>query len=82
VESALHSLPKPSDSGDGGWTNKNMAKLEKELGLVLIEQGDLLSASVLTSPSPRLVEAPQDEIRSREHSETTGGRPEELRDAS
>jgi hypothetical protein len=59
-----------------------MAELEKELGLALIEQGDLLSASVLTSPSPHSVEAPQDEIRSREHSETTGGRPEELRDAS
>ncbi|ESZ89590.1 hypothetical protein SBOR_10026 [Sclerotinia borealis F-4128] len=33
VESALHSLLKSSDSGDDGWTDKNMAELEKELGL-------------------------------------------------
>jgi hypothetical protein len=37
VESALHSLPKSSDSGDDGWTDENMADLEKELGLVLGE---------------------------------------------
>ena len=39
-------------------------------------------ASAPTSPSPRSVEAPQDQIQSRERSETTGSRPEELRDAS
>jgi hypothetical protein len=33
VESALHSLPKSSDSGDDGWIDENMAELEKELGL-------------------------------------------------
>jgi len=34
-----------------------------------------------TSPSPRSAEASQDEIQSRERSETNGSRPEELRDA-
>jgi hypothetical protein len=34
-----------------------------------------------TSPSPHPAKAPQDEIQSREYSETTGSRPEELRDA-
>jgi hypothetical protein len=29
VESALHSLPKPSDSSDNGWTDKNMAEVRK-----------------------------------------------------
>jgi hypothetical protein len=40
VESALHFLPRPSDGGGGDneWTNENMAKLEKELGLALAEQ--------------------------------------------
>ena len=33
----LHSLPKPSNSGDNRWTNKNIAKLEKELGVALEE---------------------------------------------
>jgi hypothetical protein len=33
VESALHPLPKSSDSGDDGWTDENMAELEKEPGL-------------------------------------------------
>jgi hypothetical protein len=37
VESALHSLPKSSDSGDNGWTDNSMAELEKELGLALKE---------------------------------------------
>jgi hypothetical protein len=58
VESMLYSLPKPSDSGDDGWTNENMAKLEKELGLALKEeQVKSLFASALTSPSPRSVKA-------------------------
>lgn len=35
VESALHSLPKSSDSGDDGWTDENMAELEKELAGLL-----------------------------------------------
>jgi hypothetical protein len=60
-----------------------MAELVKELGLVLEEeQAKSLFAGAHTSPSPRSVEAPQDEIQSRERSESTGGRPEELRDAS
>ena len=41
-----------------------------------------LSAGTPTLPSPRSVEAPQDQIQSRERSETTGGRLDELRDAS
>jgi hypothetical protein len=83
VEFALHSLPKPFDSGDDRWTNENMAELEKELGLALEEQQvESLSTSTPTPPSPRSVEALQDQIQSRERSETTGSRPEELRDAS
>jgi hypothetical protein len=59
-----------------------MAELEKELGLALKEQQvESSSAGTPTSPSPRSVEAPQDETQSRERSETTGSRPEELRDA-
>jgi len=81
VESAFHFLPKPSDSGDDGWTNESMAELEKELGLALEEeQVKSLFAGAPTS-SPLSVEA-QDEIQSRERSETTGGILEELRDAS
>jgi hypothetical protein len=38
VESAFHFLPKPSDSGDNGWTDESMAELEKELGLALEEE--------------------------------------------
>ncbi len=59
VESTLHSLPTPSDSSDNGWTDKNMAELEKELGLALEEQ-QVKSSSVgaPTSPSPCWVEAP------------------------
>ncbi|KAH8598540.1 hypothetical protein B0O99DRAFT_738770 [Bisporella sp. PMI_857] len=37
VGSALYSLPSP-DSGDDGWTDENMAELEKELGLALEEE--------------------------------------------
>jgi hypothetical protein len=37
VEFALYSLPKPFDSGDDGWTDKNMAELETALGLALEE---------------------------------------------
>jgi len=48
-----------------------MAELEKDLGLPLEEQQAESSSA----------EAPQDEIQSRERSETTGSRPEELRDA-
>jgi hypothetical protein len=58
VEFALHSLPKPSGSGDDKWTNESMAKLEKELGLALEEeQVKSPFAGGLTSPSPYLVEA-------------------------
>ena len=38
VEPALHSLPESSDNGDDGWTDENIAELEKELGLALGEQ--------------------------------------------
>jgi hypothetical protein len=58
VESTLHPLPKPLDSGNNGWTDDSMAKLEKELGLALEEQVKSLSPSALTSLSPRLVKAP------------------------
>jgi len=83
VESAFHFLPKPCDSGEDGWTDESMAELEKELGLALEEeQVKSLFAGAPSSLSPRSVEALQDEIQSRERSETTGGRQEELRDAS
>jgi hypothetical protein len=83
VESALYSLPKSSDSGDNGWTDENMAELEKELGLALGEQQvKSSSASIPTSSSPRSAETLQDEIQSRERSETTVSRPEKLRDVS
>ena len=83
MEFALYSLPKPSSSGDDGWTDENITELEKELGLAMEEQQvESLSAGTPTSPSPRSVDAPQDEIQSRERSETTDGRPEELRDTS
>jgi hypothetical protein len=82
VEPALCSFPKPSDSANDRWTKENMAELEKEPGLALEEeQGKSPSAGTPTSPSPRLVEAPQDETWSREISETTGSRSEELQDA-
>jgi hypothetical protein len=38
VKFAFHFLPKPSDSGDNGWIDESMAKLEKELGLALEEE--------------------------------------------
>jgi len=83
VESALHSLPKLPDSGDDGWTDDSMAELEKELGLALEEQQvESSSAGTPTSPRPRSVEAPPDETQSRERTETTGSRPEELQDTS
>jgi hypothetical protein len=83
VESALHPLPKSSESGDGGWTAENMAELEKELGLALEEQQvELSSAGTPISPSPRSVEALHDETQSRERSEATGGRPEKLQGTS
>lgn len=54
MESAFHSLPKSSDSGNDGWTDENMAELEKQLGLALGEQQvESSSACTLTSPSPR-----------------------------
>ncbi|KAF8846493.1 hypothetical protein BDZ45DRAFT_454874 [Acephala macrosclerotiorum] len=59
-----------------------MAELERELELALEEQGNSSSASAPTSSHPRSVEALQDEIQSRERSETPGSRPEELQDAS
>jgi len=79
VEPAVYSL---SDSGDDGWTVDSMAEFEKELGLVLIEQGNSSSASAPTSLRPRSIEASQDEIQNREHTETTGSRPEELQEVS
>jgi hypothetical protein len=60
-----------------------MAELEKELGLALEEeQGKSPSAGTPTSPSPCSVEALQDEAQSREYTETTGSRLEELQDVS
>jgi hypothetical protein len=38
MEPAPHSLPKPSNNGDDGWTDDSMAELEKELGLALEEE--------------------------------------------
>jgi hypothetical protein len=58
-----------------------MAELEEELGLALGEQQvESSSAGTPISPSPRSAKALQDKIQSREHSETTGSRPEEVRD--
>jgi hypothetical protein len=83
VESAPHSLPKPSNNVDDGWTDDSMAELEKELGLALEEeQVESSSASAPTSPSPRPVKAPQDEIQNRKRSEATGSTPEELQEVS
>ena len=77
-----YSLPKPSDNSDNGWTEDHMTELEKELELALVEQVNLLSASALSSLCPCLVQAPQDECKSRESTETTSSRPEEQQDAS
>ncbi|KAF4631381.1 hypothetical protein G7Y89_g6756 [Cudoniella acicularis] len=71
----LHPLPKSSDSGDDGWTDENMAELEKELGLVL----GVIIGPYTYLPKSSSAEAPQDEIQSRKRNETTGSRP--LRDA-
>jgi hypothetical protein len=60
-----------------------MAELEKELGLALKKQRvESLSAGTPTSPRPRSVEAPHDETQSREHTETTSSRLEELQNTS
>jgi hypothetical protein len=83
VEFAVHSLPILPDSGDDGWTDDSMAELDKELGLALEEQQvESSSAGTPTSPSPRSVEAPQDETQIRERTENTSSRPEELQDTS
>jgi hypothetical protein len=83
MESTPYSLLKPFDNGNDGWINKYTVKLDKELRLALKEeQVELLLASAFTSLSPRSVEALQDEIWSRECSEPTSGRLEELQDAS
>ncbi|KAH6704184.1 hypothetical protein BKA61DRAFT_183702 [Leptodontidium sp. MPI-SDFR-AT-0119] len=83
MESAPHSRPKPSDNGNDGWTDDSMAELEKALGLALEEQHvESSSAGTPTPLSPRSVEAPPDETQSRERTETTGSRPEELQDTS
>jgi hypothetical protein len=56
-----------------------MAELEKELGLALKEeQVESLLAGALTSLSPCLVEVLEDEIQSREYSETSSSRLKEL----
>jgi hypothetical protein len=59
----------------------SLAELEKELGLALVEQVNSSSASALSSPRPRSLEAQQDEIKSRELTETTSSTLEEPRDA-
>ncbi|CZR67725.1 uncharacterized protein PAC_17624 [Phialocephala subalpina] len=82
MESAVHSLPKPSDSGDNKWINDSIAELEKELELALAEQKNSLSASAPTPSRPRSIEARQDEIQSRKRTETTGSKPKELQNAS
>jgi len=45
------------------------------------QQVKSLSAGAFISSSPRLVETPQDETRSREIGETTNSRSKELREA-
>jgi hypothetical protein len=81
VDPAPHFLPQ-LPNGDDGRTNDSMAELEKELELAFLEQGNSSSASAPTSPCPRSVEAPQDEIQSRERTDTTGKRLEELQNTS
>jgi len=78
VEPAPYSLPNLPNNGDDGWTDDIMAELEKELELALVEQVNSSSASVPSSPRPRPAGPPQDEIKSRERTETTSSRPEEL----
>jgi hypothetical protein len=83
VESALHSLPKLPNSDDDGWTDNSIANLEQELRLALEErQVKASSVGTPTSPNPRSVEAQPDETPSREYTETTGSRSEELQDTS
>lgn len=74
VESASHSLLQISNDDDD-----SMTELENELELAFLQQVRLFSAK-----SPRLssVEALPDESQSREHTETTGSRPEKPQDAS
>jgi hypothetical protein len=73
----------PLKNKEDGWTDEDTAELEKELGLAWEKQQvESLSVCTPTSLSPRSVEALQNEIQSREGSETTGGRREGLRDAS
>jgi hypothetical protein len=55
-----------------------MAELEKELELALVEQVNSSSASAPSSPRSHSVEASQDEIKSRERTETTSSKQEEL----
>jgi hypothetical protein len=82
-KSTLRSLPKSSNSGDNGWTDENIAELEKELGLALDEQRvESSSASTPASPSLRSAEAAQDDIQNQQQSRDSGGRPEEPQDAS
>ncbi|KAH6675954.1 hypothetical protein B0J14DRAFT_375526 [Halenospora varia] len=52
VESAVHSLPEPFDSGYDGWTDDSVAELETELGMALEEQGNSPSASTPRSAEP------------------------------
>jgi hypothetical protein len=59
-----------------------MAELEKELELALAEQGNSPSGSAPTPSRPCSVEVLQNEIQSRERTETTGSRPKKLQDAS
>ncbi|KAH6661755.1 hypothetical protein B0J14DRAFT_663176 [Halenospora varia] len=84
VESAPppHSLPKPSNTGDDGWTEDSMAELEEEMGLAIVEQAKSPPAGAPSSSHPPRSEESQDEIRSRQRSETAGSRLEEPRDGS
>jgi hypothetical protein len=82
VDSAPYSLIQLSNNSDDRWSDDRMAELEKELELALVKQVDSSSASAPSPSRPRSVEAPQDEVKSRERTETTGSGPEELRDVS
>jgi hypothetical protein len=80
--SALHFVPKASDSGNDGWTNEDTAELKHELELALGEQPvEPLSVGSSTTPSPQSIEALQNEIKSRER-EITEDILKELRDFS
>jgi hypothetical protein len=83
MKSAPHFLLTISDNSNGGWTDNSIAELKKELGLALEElQVESSSAGTPTCPSPRSAEAPADGIQSRECTETTSSRPDELQDTS